>query len=32
VKNESRRRGIAYIKYEEGILTGLVTTCVGTAL
>jgi hypothetical protein len=28
---ESRRRGISYIKYVEGRLPGLVTTCVVTA-
>jgi hypothetical protein len=28
---ESRRRGISYIQLKEGRLTGLVTSCVGTA-
>jgi hypothetical protein len=28
---EYRRRGISYIQYKEGWLTGLVTSCVGTA-
>jgi hypothetical protein len=33
VRNEegSRRRGIFYIKYTEGTVTGLVTAGVGTA-
>jgi hypothetical protein len=29
---ESRRAGISYMQYKEGRLTGLVTSCVGTAL
>jgi hypothetical protein len=28
---QSRRRGISYVQYKEGRLTGLVTSCVGTA-
>jgi hypothetical protein len=28
---QSRRREISYIKYKEVRLTGLVTSCVGTA-
>jgi hypothetical protein len=28
---ESRNRGISYIKYADGRLTGLVTICVETA-
>jgi hypothetical protein len=27
----SKRRGIPYIEYKEGRLTGLATSCVGTA-
>jgi predicted transcriptional regulator len=29
---ESRRRGISYKQYKDGRLTGLVTSCVGSAL
>jgi hypothetical protein len=28
---ESRKKGTFYIKYKEGMLTGLVTPCVGAA-
>jgi len=28
---ESRRRGISYIQYKEGWLTGLATSCIGAA-
>jgi len=28
---ESRKKGISHIQYEEGIVTGLVTACAGTA-
>jgi hypothetical protein len=28
---ESRKKGISYIQYEEGRITGLVISCAGTA-
>jgi hypothetical protein len=31
VRNESRSRGISYMKYVNGRLTGLVTFCIETA-
>ena len=31
VRNESMSRGISYVKYENGRLTGLVTSYVETA-
>jgi hypothetical protein len=31
VLKESRRKGISYIKHKEEGLSGLVTSCIGTA-
>jgi hypothetical protein len=31
VLHTAKRKGISYIQYKEGKLTGLVTSCVGTA-